>query len=168
MQNIDSLETAAGLPPEMVVAAHGNFDSAYVHPGQHPVPVDELKEAVMAGEDGWRALNAKYGGLVKPAITFFGERLPARFGQLAQEDFDKESCSMLLVLGTSLKVQPFASLVTFVDHGTPRLLINRERVGVDLGLDFDHADDRTADVFYQGDCDAGVAELCRLMGVCPP
>ena len=26
-QNIDSLETAAGLPPEKLVAAHGNFDS---------------------------------------------------------------------------------------------------------------------------------------------
>ena len=25
-QNIDSLEAAAGLPKEMVVAAHGNFD----------------------------------------------------------------------------------------------------------------------------------------------
>ena len=29
-QNIDSLESAAGLPPDLVVAAHGNFDSAHV------------------------------------------------------------------------------------------------------------------------------------------
>jgi NAD-dependent SIR2 family protein deacetylase len=29
-QNIDSLESEAGLPQEMIVAAHGNFDSAQV------------------------------------------------------------------------------------------------------------------------------------------
>ena len=30
----------------------------------------------MAGEEGWRAMNAKFGGLVKPDIVFFGEQLP--------------------------------------------------------------------------------------------
>ena len=240
-QNIDSLETAAGLSSERLVAAHGNFDAAYVVPcaadeedgrrgggggggggdgggdgggggggdgdgdgdvgdvgddggaqrADAPsagvpsagvpsadvqpsgassavnVPVAELREAVAAGEGGprgWRALNARYGGLVKPAITFFGEALPRRFGECAVEDFDESNCSMLLILGTSLKVQPFASLVHFVDRGTPRLLVNRARVGEHLGLDFARDDDRTQDVFYEGDCDDAVRELCALLG----
>jgi NAD-dependent deacetylase sirtuin 2 len=39
-QNIDSLENLAGLPKDMVVAAHGNFDSAKCIETGQPVPVD--------------------------------------------------------------------------------------------------------------------------------
>ena len=46
---------------------------------------------------------------VKPGIVFFGESLPHRFFSLAERDF--QECDLLLVLGTSLVVQPFASLV---------------------------------------------------------
>ena len=65
-QNIDSLETAAGLPPEAVVAAHGNMDSAHVlHRPACTVPIDEVKAALMEpGEAGWRRLAAAHGGLV--------------------------------------------------------------------------------------------------------
>ena len=95
-------------------------------------------------------------------------------------DFPK--CKLLLILGTSLKVQPFASLVRRVPPGTPRLLINRQRVGEHLGLCFHNSDGGdeggggrvgdvqmwqpavpTADVFFGGDCDDGVRELCALM-----
>jgi len=44
--------------------------------------------------------------------------------------------------------------------GTPRLLINRERVG---GFSFDFSAGST-DTHYMGDCDAGVRELARLVG----
>lgn len=158
-QNIDSLETAAGLPQEKVVAAHGNFDSAHVIDGGPSVPVEELRQAVIAGESALAKLNERYGGLIKPAITFFGEALPRRFFELVPDDF--EDCDLLLVMGTSLKVQPFASLVEFVHDGTPRLLINREMVGENS---FDFFGDGSADVFFQGDCDAGVLELARLAG----
>ena len=45
-QNIDSLESAAGLPAQKLVAAHGNFDSATVRrPNGEtaPVPVEEVE-----------------------------------------------------------------------------------------------------------------------------
>ncbi len=48
-------------------------------------------------------------GLVKPDIVFFGESLPARFFQYMATDFSK--ADLLIVLGTSLTVQPFASLI---------------------------------------------------------
>ena len=41
-------------------------------------------------------------------IVFFGEQLPERFFRLRFDDFN--SCDLLIVMGTSLKVQPFASL----------------------------------------------------------
>ena len=68
----------------------------------------------MGGAAACDALNAKYGGLVKPDIVFFGEKLPDRFYQLAGipafpgmtcdvNDFDK--CDLLIVMGTSLLAQ---------------------------------------------------------------
>jgi NAD-dependent SIR2 family protein deacetylase len=121
------------------------------------VPIGELQRAIFEGEAAVAALNERYGGLVKPSITFFGEPLPRRFGQCAAEDFP--SCELLIILGTSLKVQPFASLVSLVKPNVPRLLINRNRVGEDLGLDFGEG---TTDVFYGGECDDGARRLCRL------
>ncbi|KAH8075905.1 NAD+ binding protein [Aureococcus anophagefferens] len=106
-QNIDSLETAAGLPPDRVVAAHGNFDGATCIDTGAPVAVSEVKAAVDAGPPGWAALRDRHGGLVKPDIVFFGEGLPRRFFELANRDLPR--CRLLLVIGTSLSVQPFAS-----------------------------------------------------------
>lgn len=47
-------------------------------------------------------------GLVKPSIVFFGEALPRRFFELRKSDC--QDADLMLVLGTSLKVYPFAGL----------------------------------------------------------
>ena len=161
---------------ERIVAAHGNFDSAHVVSDDEPcdrsgsvnperrrqVDISELRAALDEedGEVGWRRLNARHKGLVKPSITFFGEDLPRRFLEKMKSDFPK--CEVLLIFGTSLSVQPFASLVRKVAHGTPRLLVNRERVGMDLGLNFDQPG--TADAIYAGDCDAGALGIMERLG----
>ena len=44
------------------------------------------------------------------------------------------------------------------------MLVNRERVGEDLGLDFDRDEGETNDGFFQGDCDQGARELCEKLG----
>jgi NAD-dependent SIR2 family protein deacetylase len=62
-------------------------------------------------------------GIVKPDIIFFGEKLPYRF--LALFDLIKEA-DLVVVMGTSLKVFPFASLVTHISPSTPLVVINRE------------------------------------------
>jgi len=177
-QNIDSLETTAGLPKEKIVAAHGNFDTATCLATGQQVPTEEVKDAVFAGDAAVDTLNKKYGGLVKPDIVFFGENLPGRFFRLMSDDFPR--CDLLVVMGTSLQVQPFAGLVQEVAPDVPRLLINRERAGEDSdddalkrffsmmgsgpsrGFRFDEQNLR--DVFFQGDCDDGVWELVRLLG----
>jgi NAD-dependent SIR2 family protein deacetylase len=46
---------------------------------------------------------------VKPDIVFFGESLPDRFWEAAESDIP--AADLLIVMGTSLVVQPFASLV---------------------------------------------------------
>ena len=89
-QNIDSLETAAGLPKEMIVAAHGNFDNASVVTGPaagQPVPINEVKAAAEAGPPGFRRLQESYGGLVKPDIVFFGEQQPRRLAHAGRRTY---------------------------------------------------------------------------------
>ena len=108
------------------------------------------------------------GGLVKPDIVFFGESLPRRFFALLS---DFTACDLLIIMGTSLIVNPFASLVLRVEPRVPRLLINLEKVGENelmagvpgySGLNF--GETNTRDALYLGDCDEGVLELCRRLG----
>jgi NAD+-dependent protein deacetylase sirtuin 2 len=166
-QNIDSLEGIAGLDKSLIVAAHGNFDSATCIDTGKKVDPDEVKEAILAGEPGWSKMNKKHGGLVKPDIVFFGENLPKRYFKHVVEDFPK--CDMLIVMGTSLTVYPFAALIDKVDTATPRLLINREVVRgyrklSGNGFCFDEDDDDTTDVALLKDCDDGVRELAAALG----
>lgn len=172
-QNIDSLETQAGVPADRLVAAHGNFDTAHtVSVRPRPVPVERVREAVfdMDPADAATALREEFGALVKPGIVFFGEQLPVRFHELSATDFPK--AELLIVVGTSLVVQPFASLVCQVRRGVPRALVNMERAGEGLssggffaapsdGFDFDTPG--STDVFLQGDCDAQLAEVAAAL-----
>lgn len=168
-QNIDSLECLAGLPKEKLVAAHGNFDGAHVidtYPLEE-VDIGEVKAAIDQGEEGWQALRKKYGNLVKPQIIFFGEQLPDRFYSLAPSDL--KSCDLLIVMGTSLVVQPFAGLVSQANSSAPRLLINREPAGtcenLELGFRFQlNETENWRDAWFPGSCDEGCRALAAALG----
>lgn len=155
-QNIDSLERAAGVPGDAVVAAHGNFDGATCVDTGAAVDVAAFEEALFAGD--MDAFNEASGGLCKSDIVFFGESLPPRFWATLEPDFAR--ADLLVVVGTSLEVHPFASLVDL--GGMPRVLINREDVGP-----FDFAANATVprDVFLQGDADATIEALAAAAGV---
>lgn len=113
--------------------------------------------------------NEKCGtiGVVKPDIVFFGEQMPAEF-QNFRTDFAE--CDCLIVMGTSLKVYPFSSLVNFVRPECPRLLINRDLVGdwatyESAEDDQHHHEDNYRDVAFLGDCDDGCDRLAELLGM---
>lgn len=75
-------------------------------------------------------------------------------------------------MGTSLVVQPFASLVNQVNSNVPRILINRERVGEFIKYDRHSVSPRTGltdkasdrDIFLQGDSDKIVLEIVEKLG----
>jgi len=169
-QNIDSLEVQAGVPRQRLIAAHGNFDAAHVidTDPEVKVPIEELKAAIDQGEAGWQALREKKGNLVKPTIVFFGEGLPERFFELHSQDL--KQCDLLIVMGTSLVVHPFASLVGLAAAGAPRILLNRDEAGtcdsLDLGFRFHKTepDQNWRDVWYKGDCDTGARALATALG----
>ncbi|XP_053574742.1 NAD-dependent protein deacetylase sirtuin-3 [Bombina bombina] len=122
-QNIDGLERMAGIPPEKLVEAHGTFSSASCHLCYTPFPAAEAQECIKSG----RIPRCKIcSGFVKPDIVFFGEDLPQSYNKVSI-DFPK--ADLLIVMGTSLAIEPFASLVNSVCSKVPRLLLNRESVG---------------------------------------
>lgn len=149
-QNIDCLERETGLPANMIVEAHGSFATSSCIDCKEPFPEKKMREAIRT-EEVPRCPNCT--GLTKPDIVFFGEALPPDF-------FDNrtllDTADLCIVMGTSLTVQPFASLPYFCRENCPRVLINLTKAG-DLGH-------RRDDVVMLMDCDAGVAQLADALG----
>ena len=150
-QNIDCLEREAGVPEDKIIEAHGSFAHQRCIDCKSDYPTHMMKEAIQNREVP-HCLVPLCDGLVKPDIVFFGENLPETFHLNRALPGTADLC---FIMGTSLSVQPFASLPGFCAEGVPRVLINQERVG-SLGS-------RADDVLLLGDCDSGVRMLAAAM-----
>jgi NAD-dependent histone deacetylase SIR2 len=151
-QNIDCLEREAGVPDELMVEAHGSFAKQRCIDCATEYPDDLMKQAVKTGEVP-HCQTPQCNGLVKPDIVFFGEQLPEKFHKNREVPYEAD---LMIIMGTSLSVQPFASLPSFTTETTPRVLFNLERVG-GIGS-------RPDDVCILGDCDSGVRKLADVLG----
>ncbi|XP_036284385.1 NAD-dependent protein deacetylase sirtuin-3, mitochondrial isoform X1 [Pipistrellus kuhlii] len=151
-QNIDGLERAAGIPASKLVEAHGSFASATCTVCRRATQMEGFWEAVMEDKVPRCAVCT---GLVKPDIVFFGEALPQRF-LLHVVDFP--TADLLLILGTSLQVEPFASLSEAVRSSVPRVFMNQEAAG---SLAW-HS--RRKDVLQLGELVDSVDRLVALLG----
>ncbi|KAL0961467.1 hypothetical protein HGRIS_006411 [Hohenbuehelia grisea] len=149
-QNIDTLERRAGIPDDKIIEAHGSFAVQRCIDCKVLYDDDLMKEKVTAGEV---ATCEECGGYVKPDIVFFGEALPPQFIQTIPQVGEAD---LLIILGTSLTVHPFASLAEMAGRKCPRVLINLEGVG-GIGS-------RPDDLLLLGKCDDIVRELCQALG----
>jgi len=143
-QNIDGLEMHAGIPDEKMVYAHGNFNSFGCLQCDYRTELTEDMRKIIQDKKIVKCPNDQ--SALKPSVVFFGENLPKRYHDLSGPDFQK--CDCLIIIGTSLKVHPFAGLVQYVKTYVPRLLVNREEVG-----HFDFHKKESRDIFVEGDCD---------------
>lgn len=167
-QNIDTLERVAGIPGEVLVEAHGTFYTNHCvkRKCKKEYSMEWMKEKIFKDEV---PECEKCKSLVKPDIVFFGENLPEKFYDLPDQDFLE--CDLLIIMGTSLEVHPFASLVDNAKDDCIRLLINRDKVGrksswFSFGgssLRYD-CPDNVRDSAFIGDCDDGILKLVDLMG----
>ena len=92
-QNIDTLETIAGIPASKIIEAHGSFGSAECLRCRTAYTTDDIRPQIQRGEVvrcERAGCDGKKGALIKPKITFFGEGLPKEF-------FDRLSVSRLLI-----------------------------------------------------------------------
>ena len=148
-QNIDCLELRAGLSSDKLVQAHGTFATQRCVDCHTPYPDHDMNAAVK-GRCVPRCFATGCNSPVKPDIVFFGEPLPPHF----YNNRELVGCAdLVLIIGTSLSVQPFSSLPNIAPSGTPRVLFNLERVG-QLGT-------RPDDVLVLGPIDAGIRKLAE-------
>ncbi|KAF4446127.1 NAD-dependent histone deacetylase SIR2 [Fusarium austroafricanum] len=151
-QNIDCLERRAGVPSDKIIEAHGSFATQRCIECKEDYPDEKIKEHVFGGKVP-HCDKEGCNGLVKPDIVFFGEPLPKAFDNNA---YQVAMADLVLIVGTSLSVYPFAALPGMAQEGKPRVLFNMEQVG-QLGS-------RSDDVIELGDCDAGIRKFADALG----
>jgi len=174
-QNIDGLDYQTRLDSDLIVESHGSFHQSYCVGTSETSACGEVypqswyKEKLFKGENPIRC--PKCQGYVKPGVIFFGENLPPLFFKSLHDDIPK--CDLLLILGTSLKVYPFAEIIKSVSKKIPRCLINNtlpdifenEIICDESNTEYIFSDNQyKRDVIYKGDCDKGCIELAKALG----
>jgi NAD-dependent SIR2 family protein deacetylase len=118
-QNVDTLER--GITPEHLRCVHGSWRQNHCLKCNQTYTIEDLRAAVSAGTVPF---CARCGGPIKPGIVFFGQPTELDNREL---DEDARRADLLIVVGTSLNVQPIADLPRIM-RNVPSILINREPV----------------------------------------
>ncbi|KAL0218590.1 hypothetical protein P9112_004243 [Eukaryota sp. TZLM1-RC] len=142
-QNIDGLEEVAGIPEEKLITAHGDFKKLYCASCGKNYSPSYLNIALEYREPLF-CTQSNCFGVLKPSVVFFGEPLPSDFSKAI--DYCSQA-DLVIIIGTSLKVFPFAALPSLVSPSASKVVVNKERVDAS-GFDFDGNDS-----FVQGEAD---------------
>lgn len=122
-QNIDGLQQAAGSGEDLVIELHGTLHWAVCLACGSRTPMQEVLDRVRSGEADPACLAC--GGIQKSATVSFGQALDPRV--LAAAVAAAGSCDLFLAVGSSLVVQPAASLCDVAkDSGARLALVNAE------------------------------------------
>ena len=134
-QNIDLLHQKGGS--ENVIEIHGSPKMHYcLRCAGIRVSFEEAAAIVRKGE---MPKCPQCGRVLKPAITFFGEALPA--DALKQAVIESQKADLMLVLGTSLTVHPAASMPEYTLRSGGRIIIVNDMPTPLDGRAFLHFDD---------------------------
>jgi NAD-dependent deacetylase len=125
-QNIDGLHQDAGS--RNVVELHGTNRSAACLGCGKQWQIEDIQLRLESGDlDPHCELC---DGLIKPETVSFGQSMPAEAMDLAYQYAD--SCDLLLMVGSSLEVQPAASVPLFAHQSGAKLIfINRTETEYD-------------------------------------
>lgn len=154
-QNIDGLELDAGIPPHLLVQAHGHMRSAHCSDSTCKAEVDmRLYTRHVKREEVLYCKICK-SGIVKPDIVFFGEKLPKEFNQKFKAILKAD---LVFIMGTSLKVAPFSTLLTMLPVSTPLVVLNYTNPTNSTTVE------RENFLFLAGDIEANVQQLMTDIG----
>ena len=179
-QNIDGLDGQCdGIPEEKIVSVHGTISRASCEVCKTVVEFDEFCKDVKKNIRDIYSHDADGGApskstpilcpscgraTVKPDTVLFGSSLPMEFFERTEEDLPQ--LDLLLVVGTSLLVSPANGLVRGVRDDCIRVVVNRDAVGTELGIQyapnggFVHG----RDCFARGNCEQIFLELIQYLG----
>ncbi len=122
-QNIDGLHQRAGTPPDRVTELHGTMRDVVCTGCADRTAMTDTLDRVRAGEPDPPC--PRCGGVLKSATVMFGQALfPGVFERAA---LAAASCDLLLAIGSTLTVQPAASLCSIAtDAGAKLVIVNRD------------------------------------------
>jgi len=132
-QNIDGLHEKSGLPKDIMVNLHGTnlevicLECGFIVPSEEVLDTLNLEQGV--------PLCSKCEGLLKPNTISFGQ-------SLREEDLDKArtlslSCDLMIVVGSTLVVQPAASFPLIAkENGALLVIISLSETPLDSNADF--------------------------------
>ncbi len=120
-QNIDNLYEEAGATH--LIDFHGNLYHVYCEKcGEHVPVADYLKSRV----------HAKDGGPLRPDIVLYDEGI--KQDDIVNSVQAMQNADLVVIVGTSMKVYPFAGLLQYRNPGARVLAINQQKL--DLPVNF--------------------------------
>ena len=122
-QNIDGLHFKAGNSEEKVLQLHGTAIFVSCLSCKKRYDRDQIQDRIKKAQKAPRCDDC--GGLLKPATISFGQSMPEKE---TQEAYHRSSiCDLFIVIGSSLVVQPAASMPIVAKRNGARLvIINRD------------------------------------------
>ena len=137
-QNTDNLHRRSGARPELLAELHGNGQLMRCLGCDRLYTRQEVGWDVRRWGPGYRSQRpvpgqpacADCGGRLVSSVVNFGDPLPQKEYELAEQHARR--CDLMLALGSSLLVQPAASLVGLaLESGARVVLVNRDRTPYD-------------------------------------
>jgi NAD-dependent deacetylase len=127
-QNTDGLHQKAGTPPEKVLELHGTMFTVVCTGCGDRTAMTEAVARLDAGESDPGCLRC--GGILKAGTVMFGEPLaPEVFEQAA---YRAANCDLFLAVGSTLAVEPAASLCGIAAAaGAVVVIVNRDATPYD-------------------------------------
>jgi len=118
-QNVDELHQMSGIDADTVVEIHGTTRKAQCLSCEYRTTMHAVIERVRAGEEDPPCPLC--GGILKSATISFGQPLVAE--DLHRAQLAADAADLLLAIGSSLTVNPIASIVPRAKRGGAALVI---------------------------------------------
>lgn len=118
-QNVDELHQQSGIDPDLVVEIHGTTRQAGCLSCSYRVQMEVVLERVRDGEPDPDCPDC--GGIMKSATISFGQNLVV--DDLARAQAASDAADVMLAVGSSLTVNPIASVVPRAKRAGARLVI---------------------------------------------
>lgn len=141
-QNVDMLHTKAGSIN--VLEFHGSFKEAKCYKCKKVYPIETILNEKVNTEEF--SVKCSCRGYIKPDIVLFGEDV--KNSKEAIKIMKK--VDLVVIVGTSLKVQPFSELPLKCSLDTPYIIINKEPTELD---------DNRMSVVIREDCDIALRKI---------
>jgi NAD-dependent histone deacetylase SIR2 len=183
-QNIDDIESSAGVDDSHLIQCHGSFKRATCMTCGRNVPGSDLFPDILAGKiprcqvclanlipraypkknmSGWQDDDDDASDDSDASDPSFAVMKPdiTFFGEQLPTAFkdrfsiDRHKADLMICIGTSLRVAPVAEMPNLLDQTVPQVLISRDKLHKDVCFDVE---------FLNGDCDAVCTELAYRAG----